>query len=146
VNAVFFLVRHAEAERPEGVTDRDRTLTAAGRAGFARLAGSLAPSLEVVRILSSPFARARETALILSAATGAGVEESESLASGRSTGPELLRLARDSGGGTAVVGHSPEIAEAIVLAAGSSQGVPPGTIAAVEEALGTYRLVWVRRP
>lgn len=146
MSGVFYLVRHAEAERPPGLADRDRGLTAAGREGFARLAASLAPALRVARILSSPFARARETALLLGAAAGVGVEELESLASGRSTGPELLRLAASREDAVALVGHSPEVAEALGLAAGSSLAVPPGTVAAVEAAGGAYRLMWVRRP
>lgn len=146
MTATVYLVRHAEAERPEGVADRERVLTAAGREHFGRFAAALAPSLALSRILSSPFARARETAALLSAATGAAVEELESLAAGASTGAGLARLARDSGSGTALVGHSPEIAEAIALAAGGPLPVPPGTVAALEAGPGAYRLMWVRRP
>lgn len=142
----FYLVRHAEAERPEGVADHDRNLSPAGRLAFERFAASLAPSLRIVRILSSPFTRARETALALVAATGSALEEVEALLPGRSTGLELLRLAAGSEAGTALVGHNPEIAEAVALAAGSARSVPPGTIAAVEEVQGGYRLMWVKHP
>jgi len=146
VSALFYLVRHAEAERREGVADRDRKLTGHGRSSFTRLAASLPPSPRIRRILTSPFARARETALILSAASGAGVAEEELLASGRSTGAAVLELARGSGDGAALVGHNPEIAEAMVLASGSALSVPAGAIAAVEATVGGCRLLWVRSP
>ncbi len=138
-------MRHGDAE-PPGAVDRDRRLTRAGRAAFASLAASLAPSLQVRRILASPFARARETALILNAATGAPVEDLELLVPGRSSGAEILSLAREAGGGAALVGHNPEIAEALALAAGEPQQVPPGTVAALEDTLGGCRLLWVRHP
>jgi len=146
VSALFYLVRHAEAERPEGVRDRDRCLTAQGRSSFAALARSLSPRAPIRRILASPFARARETASLLAAASGAPVEEEELLASGRSGGAALLGLARRAGDGTALVGHSPEIAEAIALVGGSQRPVPPGTVAAVEEGPGGCRLLWVESP
>jgi len=146
VSALFYLVRHAEAQRPEGVPDRDRSLTAHGRASFAALARSLSSRAPIGRILTSPFARARETAGLLAAASGAPVEEEELLASGRSGGAALLGLARRAGDGTALVGHSPEIAEAIAIAGGSQRPVPPGTVAAVEEEPGGCRLLWVESP
>ena len=131
---------------PAGAADRERRLTAAGRAAFAQLAGSLGPSLGLRRILTSPFARGRETALLLGAATGAPVEDLEGLASGRSGGARVLELAREAGDGAALVGHNPEIAEALSIAAGEPQQVPPGTVAAVEDTGGGYRLLWVRHP
>lgn len=142
----FYVVRHAEAARPEGVADRDRPLSEEGRTAFSRLVASLGPAWTPRRILSSPFRRARETAAVVEAATGVRAEEEEALASGRSSGRELLRLGREAGAGAALVGHNPEVAEAVSLAAGATQGVPPGSIAAVEDIGGGYRLLWVRRP
>jgi len=100
----------------------------------------------VSRILTSPAARARETAEILAAATGAPLEVSPALASGRSDGRALLRLAAETGAGAALVGHNPELAEAVILAAGREEEVKPGAIAALDLLPGGPALAWLRRP
>jgi phosphohistidine phosphatase len=142
----FYLVRHGEAEKGTGASDAERRLTPAGRAAFEALARALAPSVRLARIVTSPYRRARETAAILGAATGVPVEVESALAAGRSTGPELLALARAAGGGVALVGHNPEMAEAVILAAGRDEKVPAGTVAAVEAGTGGSRLAWLRTP
>ena len=142
---VCYLVRHAEAEKGGGGPDAERRLTPAGRAAFEALARALAPSVRLARIVASPYRRARETAEILAAATGAPVEIEAALGAGCCTGPEVLALARAGGGGVALVGHNPEMAEAVVLAAGGDRAVPPGAVAAVE-AGPPWRLDWLRAP
>jgi phosphohistidine phosphatase len=145
-----YLVRHAKAEKepPEGEHgDAARRLTPHGRALFFALARTLAPDLGATRILTSPFARARETAEILAALTRAPLEEEPLLASGASTGRALLDLARRAGAGAMLVGHNPEVAEAVALAAGGEQKVRPGTVAALDlEAHGEPRLAWLEAP
>lgn len=142
----FYLVRHGEAEKGTAASDIERRLTPAGRAAFEALARALAPSVRLARIVTSPYRRARETAAILGAATGVPVEVESALAAGRSTGPELLALARAAGGGVALVCHNPEMAEAVILAAGGDRAVPPGTVAAVESGPEGRRLAWLRTP
>ncbi len=68
----FYLVRHgrAEARHPRG--DIARRLLPAGRAAFAAHARALASELGLMRILTSRFARARETAGLLADATEPG--------------------------------------------------------------------------
>jgi phosphohistidine phosphatase len=146
VSFVVFLVRHAEAAPGVGGTDADRQLTVRGRAGFERLLASLGPTLAVRRVLSSPFHRALETAGILGRATGAPVEAADDLASGHASGLEVLALARQAGAGAALVGHNPDIAEAVALAAGDTAPVPPGTVAAIDLSGGRPRLLWLRSP
>ena len=142
---VFYLVRHAEAEKGSGAPDAERRLTPAGRAAFEALARGLAPSVRLARILASPYRRALETAEILAAATGAPVEIESALGAGRCSGSEVLALGRAGGGGMALVGHNPEMAEAMILAAGGDRAVPPGTVAAVEPG-PPWRLAWLRAP
>jgi phosphohistidine phosphatase len=139
----FFLVRHGAAERqaPGGGGDAARRLTEAGREEFAASARALAAAHRIVRIVTSPHARARETALLLAAASGAPVEQAKALASGASSGADLLALGRSLGAGVALVGHNPELAEAIALAGGAAGEVPPGTVAAIGL---DGRLRWVR--
>jgi len=146
VSSAVYLVRHAEAGAGVDGKDADRKLTERGRAGFERLLASLGSSLIVKRILSSPFRRARETAELLGLAAGAPVEPSDDLASGHASGREVLALARQAGPGAALVGHNPEIAEAIALASGSPAPVPPGTIAALDLSRPRPRLLWLRSP
>lgn len=143
-DGLAYLVRHAEAAA--GGMDAERPLTAAGRAAFSSLLSALGPGLRVTRVLSSPFRRARETARLLAAATGAPQDVEEDLASGHAGGRELLALLRAAGPGAALVGHNPEVAEALALAAGHEVAVPPGTVAAVDLAGPAPRLSWVRSP
>jgi phosphohistidine phosphatase len=144
--ARVFLVRHAKAEKDHPQGDAARRLTAEGRERFGRLLAELGRSLAVRRVLTSPLTRARETAELVAAAAGASLEEEEELSSGRSSGRALLALARAAGGGVALVGHNPEVAEAVALAGGKEQEVKPGAVAALDLLEGGPRLAWLRQP
>lgn len=142
----FYLVRHAQAE-PKGTgDDASRRLTAEGRERFGEHARATAPRLALCRIATSPLARARETADLLAAATRAPVEEERALASGASRGRDLLDLGRRLGAGTALVGHNPEVAEAVALAAGKDAEVRPGAVAAIDWDGERYLLAWFEAP
>jgi phosphohistidine phosphatase len=142
-----YLVRHAQAEGDHPLGDAARRLTAGGRESFELLAREMRGAMAITRILSSPFARALETAHLLAGVTGAAVEQDDALASGRSGAQGLLELARSAGVGVALVGHNPEVQEAIAVASGREQAVPAGTIAAVELGEdGAARLVWIAAP
>jgi len=142
VPVAAWLVRHARAEKDAAGGDQARRLTAGGRAEFQETLRRLGPRLRPTRILTSPFTRARETAALLSAACGGvAVEVEPRLASGASTGAQLLALCREEGRGVALVGHNPEVAEAIALAGeGRDDEVPPGTVAALDRG---GRVAWV---
>jgi phosphohistidine phosphatase len=142
----FYLVRHAEAE-PSSGDDAARRLTPEGTARFAALVAALGGQVTVTRVLTSPLVRARETAALLAGATGAQVEEEPALAAGASSAQELLALARSRGEGVALVGHNPEVAEAVTAVARRHAGVSAGTIAAVDaDAAGHLRLAWLKAP
>jgi phosphohistidine phosphatase len=140
-----YLVRHAKAE-PHADDDASRRLTPEGRERFVRLVRALAPRLTVSRVLTSPLVRARQTAELLARAAGAPLEEDPRLASGESDGRELLALARGLPHGTALVGHNPEIAEALARVAGRDLEVKPGAVAAVELSDRGARLEWLELP
>lgn len=143
----FHLVRHGEAEPKDPRGDAARALTDGGRARFAALAARLARRVALSRIATSPFTRARETAELLARATGASVEDEAALAAGASSGAELLALGRRLGAGAALVGHNPELAEALAAAAGRHVEVRPGTVAAIDaNEDGGFRLVWLEAP
>jgi phosphohistidine phosphatase len=142
----IFLVRHAKAEKESPGGDSRRRLTAEGRNRFAALLRQLGDELAATRVLTSPHARARETAELLAQAAGCPVEEEQALASGSSGGRQILELAARAGAGAALVGHNPELAEAVGLAAGREEEVKPGAVAAVDLLPGGPRLAWLRRP
>jgi phosphohistidine phosphatase len=142
----FYLVRHAAAEGKHPGGDAARRLTATGRDRFAAHARALRPELPVSSIVTSPFARARETADLLAAATGAPVVEDAALASGASSARDLLALGARLGAGAALVGHNPELAEAVALAGGTARDLEPGAIAAIDADAGGVRLAWLRPP
>jgi phosphohistidine phosphatase len=143
----FFLVRHGRAEASNPGGDAARRLLLEAREELTEHFRALEwDELELDRILTSPLVRARETAELLTAATGAPLEEEEALASAKSSGPELLRLGARLGRGVALVGHNPEMAEAISAAAGRKVDVPPGSVAAIDVEGEGFRLVWLRAP
>lgn len=139
----YYLIRHARAEADAPGGDAGRRLTPEGRDAFRETVASLAGRLQVRRVHASPFTRARQTGDLLAALTGAPLEEEEELSSGASSPRRLLELGAELGAGAALVGHNPEVAEAIALAAGRGVEVPPGTVAAISL---DGRLAWVARP
>lgn len=111
----LLLVRHAEAVDLGGdvTSDADRHLTPGGRAAARKLADALRPRLTLGAVVSSPFARAVQTAEPLLALAPAGAE--------LVLCPELVPMAQNAKGvaavvaalgvrSAAVVGHLPDIA------------------------------------
>ncbi len=141
-----YLVRHAKAEPHGGGDDDARRLTPEGRARFTALVHGLRARLQVSRVLTSPLVRARETAEILSRATGAQLEASPRLAAGRSGATELLAMARAAADGTALVGHNPELAEALAHLGEGDLEVKPGAIAALDVGRDEITLAWLELP
>jgi phosphohistidine phosphatase len=139
----FYLIRHARAEKSAPGGDAERRLTPEGRDAFREAVLSLVGRIVVRSILTSPLRRARQTGDLLAALTGAPLEEEEELSSGASSPARLLALGRELGEGAALVGHNPELGEAIALAAGRDVDVPPGTVAAVGL---DGRLAWLAHP
>jgi phosphohistidine phosphatase len=140
-----FLVRHAKAERENPGGDAARALTDGGRERFSALLAALGGRLAVSRVVTSPYVRARQTAELVASHASAPLEEDAALASG-ATGAGILAAAREAGPGAALVGHNPEIAEALQLAGLEGAHVPPGTIAAILVEGRRARLEWLETP
>ena len=102
--------------------------------------------MPLTAVVTSPFTRARETADILARATGAPLREDDRLASGTCNGRELLTLVREAPAGAALVGHNPEIAEAVAALAGKDVEVKPGAVAALEVRGREVTLAWLELP
>lgn len=117
----LYLVRHAVAELrgPDFPDDAERPLTPDGSARFTRaVAGARALGLEFDVVLSSPYARARETAQILCA----GLRPKpalllvDALAPGQKPADVLAAVTRQASVGRgatrlALVGHEPDLGE-----------------------------------
>jgi phosphohistidine phosphatase len=120
----LLIVRHAIAEDRDPARfadDSARPLSAAGAERFARAArglGRLAPGVELV--LSSPYARAWQTAEILEHEAGwPAPERCAALEAICSAGDALGALAGRPERSVAVVGHEPQLSElASLLLAG----------------------------
>jgi phosphohistidine phosphatase len=140
-----YLIRHGPAEQEHPHGDGARRLTDAGRTQLQSHFNALAAELHVKRIITSPLVRARETAELL-AHTMAAVTLAEEpvLSAGRSSGRELLALMQELGDGTALVGHNPELSEAVGLAERRAVVLAPGSVVALQWNGGIPRVLWSR--
>ena len=143
---LVYFMRHGTAEGSSPAGDFGRELTPEGRLSLERRLQALLPKLAVKKILASPLVRAQQTAEILSRKVGVVVLECEALASGASSPRELLALAAADGDGLALIGHNPEIGEALSLVAGRELAVAPGTLAAVRVDADGFTLAWLDAP
>jgi phosphohistidine phosphatase len=129
---VVYVCRHGEAA--PGEPDELRPLTSKGvdqaRALGQELGGSADPP---VVVLTSPLVRARQTAEIVAAATGAELRVEPLLAPG-ATLDELRRAIADVGGAGAVatVGHQPDCSEIAIAVTGRDPGFRAGGFARLE--------------
>jgi len=108
---MLWLLRHAEAEDANGRADAERPLTARGREQ-ARAAGAALAALGVRldACLSSPRVRARDTAALACEPLGLAVQIAHELDGGRFD-PE--RIAAGLGEHVLLVGHNPDMAQAV---------------------------------
>ena len=143
---VVYLQRHAPAAAFSPSGDRGRVLTPEGRESFKALIADLRDQLAPRAVVTSPYARARETAQLLAEPFGLSPSDEPRLASGAGSGADLLRLAASSPAGTALVGHNPEVSEALCALTGTGAAVPPGAIAALEVAPHAVRVLWLQVP
>jgi len=109
----LFVIRHAIAEdRSPDLEDAQRELTDEGVARMKQVVRGLrALELEFPRMLTSPWARALQTAKLL-----APVSEEEPIATDllcQSPRAELLAMIAEKGETTAVVGHQPWLGELV---------------------------------
>jgi phosphohistidine phosphatase len=127
----LILMRHADAGDPDPARwpdDRQRPLTPDGAARHRQVALALRRmGVTFDEILTSPLARARQTAEIVAEVYGCGrkVEAHEALADRAAPADVLTPLAaRDPGGSVLVVGHEPNLsrlAAALISRDGSAR-------------------------
>jgi phosphohistidine phosphatase len=128
---VIWLLRHAEAEDARGRPDAERPLTERGCAQARAAGGALAAlGVHLDACLASPRVRARETALLACEPLGLEVELTDELAGGRFD-PE--RVAAGFGEHVLLVGHNPDVAQAVSDLTGARVRMKKGALAGVEE-------------
>jgi phosphohistidine phosphatase len=154
-----FLMRHAKAKRgPEYEVDFERPLAKRGKGDAARVGEFLRqqgrlPDL----ILSSPAERARDTTLRCAEAAGYEGEirfEERLYFAGDDACLDLLLDLDDVWQSAMIVGHNPDIAEAVEALSGEWARMPTAALARIdfdatswsELAQGRGHLRWVQEP
>ena len=131
---MIWLLRHGAAE--DGSPDEARRLTAKGRDQAANAGRALASlGVDIEACLSSPKARAMETAELACKPLDVEVETTDALAGGDFDPAEL-------GGGRGevlLVGHEPDFSRAVGLITGGRVDLKKGGIAAIAD--GELRLL-----
>jgi phosphohistidine phosphatase len=127
---LVFLVRHAHSD--PGDPDELRPLSARGRDEAHGLATRLGAHETPPRlVVTSPLARALETAELVAEAVGAEVRVDDRLAPG--TTAELLHeTVAGLDGPVAAVAHQPDCSEIALALTGSDPGFPPAGVAELE--------------
>ena len=132
---ILYLLRHGPAESPGlGQPDSERALTPHGLELMQRAAQALARALPAPeRFLTSPYLRARQTAEAVAGAWQAAPVVEPRLASGARFSD--FAAAWDEHGRPdrwGVVGHQPDLGDAVYHLAGAATAIQPGTLAVVE--------------
>ena len=125
---VIWLLRHGEAE--EGSPDAERRLTEKGEAQ-ARTAGNALARLSVRfdACVTSPKARARDTARLACEPLGVEVSEDDRLEAGPFDVGEVTEGLGDE---VLLVGHDPDFSMAVHTETGAQVRLPKGGIAAID--------------
>jgi phosphohistidine phosphatase len=146
----LLLVRHGKAEDGAPLGDEARALTIDGRREFREHAKRLPAKIKLSGVITSPLVRAVQTAEILAEAMGlAEVRVANELSTDEDS-DRLAAFAREVGTGWALVGHNPNIAEALALLVG--RGEPPrfrkGAAVALAPGAGRtpWRVLWSAAP
>lgn len=152
----LYLMRHADAE-PSAGNDFTRLLTEKGRKQAVKMAEWLrALDLGYLRLMTSPYPRAHETANIVAEILGpdAVVQPDERLASGMTVdaASALIHEAGTADGRLCLVGHSPDLdllAAYLVGAKDRNIEMKKGAVAAFDTAragFGGSLLKWLIHP
>jgi phosphohistidine phosphatase len=127
---LVYLCRHAHAAA--GEPDELRPLTPTGEEQARQLGEWLAaadPPPAVV--VSSPLLRARQTAALVTGATGAELRVDPRLAPGAGVA-ELRAAVEELPGPVATVGHQPDCSEIAIALTGSDPGFAPAGVATLD--------------
>ena len=149
-----YVIRHAEAEPAGAGGDAARRLTARGQQEARAVAAALrARGVQWDALLTSPLARARETAVLLAADLAADPPEPSPVLDGRAPADAILDelSIHPADQRIALVGHMPVVAELVALATGGEPPrFPTAAVARIDfpqrPAPGRGRLAWLLAP
>lgn len=157
-----FLLRHAQASNDPSVrSDRDRPLSDDGKADATRMGRWLRQQgIRPARVLSSPAARAGQTARLVCQELGLGEDRIEWVDEVYEAPPAaLVRMVQqtDEPGGLLIVGHNPGMEGVVEALCGAVPPGPdgklmtPGSLARLrapdgDEVAGRCRLEGITRP
>lgn len=127
---MLWILRHADAEDAEGRPDAERPLTEKGRTQ-ARAAGAALAALGVQldACLVSPRVRARETAELACARLGIEVQIAPELSGGTF---DAEQVAAGFGEHVLLVGHNPDVAQAVLDLTGARVRMKKGALAGID--------------
>ena len=155
----LYLLRHAKSSwKDAGLQDFDRPLNNRGREAAPRVGQLIQKSgLQIDLLVSSPAARARQTAALVREAAGISAEllyderiyeaDAERLL-------EVVRQSAESAEALLLVGHNPGMEELVKLLTGADERMPTAALACVALDVekwskvreGAGRLEWLVRP
>lgn len=153
---LLYLIRHAEAENGGG-PDYARRLTDKGRKQAARLGAWLGElGISPAGMVSSPYARALDTAILVAEALGRAdaVRQDERLAPGMTVdeGCALVHELGDAAADLCLFGHAPDLGSLAAYLIGAKEGsveMKKGAAACVEAdraGFGGSVLKWLVNP
>ena len=150
----LFVIRHAIAEdRQPDQDDATRELTADGAAKMKQVARGLRQlDVELARVLTSPWARALQTAKLLAPVSDEPPIATDLLC--QSPRAELLAMIAEKNESTAVVGHQPWLGELVAWLAfgdarhGAALELKKGSVALLEGSVvpGGMKLLGILQP
>lgn len=152
------VIRHAKAEDPNGdrwPDDSQRPLTEQGIERFSESARGLAKLVTPEVLLTSPYVRAKQTALILNKIAGWPEPRESPMLASAAVAQQITEIAMESDRSLAIVGHEPTLSRLIAsIATGSVSGsvrMKPGAAALLEifrDALPELsgELIWLTQP
>jgi len=147
----LYLMRHGHADWPGwDRPDDERPLTKKGRAQMAAVAEALvARGVAPGAVLCSPLPRAQQTAAIVAAALGLAAVVEPSLAPGFGAAEIARLLAAHPAGDLMLVGHEPDLSEAVAALSGGRVEMKKAAVACIE--IRTTRpprgaLLWLAPP
>ncbi|HMJ03344.1 MAG TPA: histidine phosphatase family protein [Conexibacter sp.] len=128
---MLWILRHADAEDTDGRPDAERPLTEKGRAQARAVGGALAAlGVRLDACLSSPLVRALDTAVLACEPLGVDVHVTGELGGGRFD-PD--RLASGFGAHVLLVGHNPDVAQAVFDVTGARVRMRKAALAGIDD-------------
>ncbi len=144
-----FLLRHGEAGY--AASDAERELTEGGRIQTQQVVEQQLPQLDIDRIVSSPYLRARDSAAIAKSHLPHALEiEQSSLLLPEASPLELIQWVEQQSESLLLVGHNPLLTRVLNLWIGSEltrEHMDTSSLAAIEfdvSAAGCADLSWIR--